>query len=854
MKTASSDRWVAYLVALTAAALLLLLGLGSFGIWQPTEIRVAEMARDMVAHNPVTLDRPPAQIQAVAAGFRFGTSELSGRLPGALLGFLAALSLLGAARAAGDRRLAAYAGIAYAALPLVFMNARTMHGGGVAQSAATLTFSGLVMFVWGRDRRWQLGGAALAALASVLLVRGAGAFVGLVPVLGGVGLAAMLRGGRETLRARLVGAAAVASGAIVAVLAVRASGHELSGYSNLLGASDRSPTPSQWQTFEGYFEHIAHATFPWTGLIPFGLVRLVSPPSVTPAGAADPGLDEAENAAQGDAEAWRESGMRLAAFVFAALALAVQTYHMQLFGMSPFIAAAPLALGLAALLRDFEREQVAWRTIGVAALLLTALMVRDFLQFPKSGYAAMGLPEGGPAFPTGFATKFSEWLELVKAAREAGGERPPLPAEGFVLIEAALFVGFGLLVMFQGSGEVKPFAWDRPLRWLEEVEAEARRDGEEERRVLGRVSGGSALLSNLRYVLAALAVTCIVVGFTVPTAVRTLTTPGRNALKAVAALPIGVVVGLYALLAVWNLYAYLGRPKGPVSSFLGSRVTWVPLAGVLASLVVAQGYLPALSEHMSPRGVWAVIRSLRHGDEPIGRFGGPGEDPATRYYTNATVESLANEGAAVEWLTRPSRSFLVIGSDVFPSLNSAYRNTRHMNIPIADASNSNLFVGVSDLEGRPNRNPLEPFVRSERPNMRHPAREATRWEDTFEYIGYDLDSHGLPYVALGSSFKVTFNFHVLRDPGRHWQLFVHTDGPGPRLNGDHEGVGGRYPTNYWRAGDFVRDELTINVPLTYRPGVYTVYLGFFDGGDRMRLEGGDHDRDNRVVVCRVNVR
>ena len=138
--------------------------------------------------------------------------------------------------------------------------------------------------------------------------------------------------------------------------------------------------------------------------------------------------------------------------------------------------------------------------------------------------------------------------------------------------------------------------------------------------------------------------------------------------------------------------------------------------------------------------------------------------------------------------------------------------------------------------------------------MRHPAREASVFENTYEYIGYDLDSNGLSYVPLGGSFKVTFHFHVVADATRNWQLFVHTDGQGPRINGDHEGVGGRYPTRHWQSGDFISDQITVSVPLTYRPGVYTVFLGFFDGGDRMRLEGGDHDRDNRVVVARVNVR
>ena len=43
---------------------------------------------------------------------------------------------------------------------------------------------------------------------------------------------------------------------------------------------------------------------------------------------------------------------------------------------------------------------------------------------------------------------------------------------------------------------------------------------------------------------------------------------------------------------------------------------------------------------------------------------------------------------------------------------------------------------------------------------------------------------------------------MIADATRNWQLFVHTDGQGPRINGDHEGVGGRYPTRHWQTGDY----------------------------------------------------
>ncbi|MFO0628761.1 MAG: hypothetical protein U0325_24515 [Polyangiales bacterium] len=853
MNRSSSDRMVAYLVALTAAVLVVLFGLDRFGIWQPHEIRVAELARELNATGAVSLDRPPAAIRAVAMGFRLGrATELWGRLPGALLALAALGSLMAAARNLGDRRLSAYAGIAYATLPLVFMNARQMFGGGLAQSAATLALSGLALAVWGRGATWRSAGAVIGALGLALGVPSAGVLLGVIPVLGGVGLALLLRASGEPARNRVLGVAFVAVGGALAARAFMVASQPLTGYSHWVGASNVNSGSTQWQTFELYLETLAHGAFPWTGLLPFALVRLVAPPSQTPAGETDLVLDDEELK---EVDPWREAGIRLSAFVAIALGFAVQTFHMQVYGVSAFIVVAPMALGLAVLLRDAERELIPWRTVGLGATLLTALMLRDFLQFPKSAYAALGLPDGGPAFPSGFAMKLSEWNDNWRQARLAGGERPPLPAEGFHFINTLIFVAFGALVFFQGAGRVGSFRWDAPWTWLVAVETEGAAACADERKELGRASLGSWLLSNLRYLFAVLAVVCVVLGLSLPGAIPGLTTPGRSALHALAALPVIAVAGIFGFVALWNAYAWVGGRENPVNRVLGSRIAWVPLAAVVVALINTQGFMTALSEHMSPRGVWQVVRTLRHGDEPVARYGGAGEDPTSRYYiSGVTPELLQGEESAISFLTGSQRSFLVVASDVFPSLNRAFRRVRHTNLPVVDATNSNLLLAVSSLDGQPSRNPLDPYVMSTRPNMRHPAPEPTRWEDNFEYIGYDLDSRGLPYVPLGGSFKITFNFHVLRESPRNWQIFIHTDGQGPRLNGDHEPVGGKYPVRYWLPGDYIRDQYTISIPATYRAGIYTVYMGFFEGGDRMRLDGGNHDRDNRVVVARINVR
>ncbi len=272
-------------------------------------------------------------MSVVATGFRIGgTTELWGRLPGALLALLALGSLMAAARNLGDRRLAAYTGIAYATLPLVFMNARQMFGGGLAQSATTLGALGPRARPLGPRARAGASPARWSACWASRSAEGAaGVMLGVVPVLGAAGIAVALRFARETRQSRAIGAVAFVLAGGLAIKCLMVASRELTGYSPWVGASNLSQPAGQWQTFEVYLENLAHASFPWTGLVPFGLVRLVSPPSpIRDRGRAL--LDDDELDAL---DPWRESGLRLMAFVAIALGFALQTFHMQIYGMTP---------------------------------------------------------------------------------------------------------------------------------------------------------------------------------------------------------------------------------------------------------------------------------------------------------------------------------------------------------------------------------------------------------------------------------------------------------------------------------------------------------------------------------------
>ena len=69
MKSPSNDRWVSYLVAATAAVLVLLFGLQRFGIWQPSEVHVADLARDLITLSGL---RPGEDIEIQFTGIRPG--------------------------------------------------------------------------------------------------------------------------------------------------------------------------------------------------------------------------------------------------------------------------------------------------------------------------------------------------------------------------------------------------------------------------------------------------------------------------------------------------------------------------------------------------------------------------------------------------------------------------------------------------------------------------------------------------------------------------------------------------------------------------------------------------------------
>lgn len=271
MTESQARRW--YPAALTVLGLLLFFpGLGSFGLWDPYEIRIADAARAVVTVGRWTtapqLGKPPAEILAVAAGFRYlGVGELGGRLPIALLSLLALLATYYAGAALVKRRAALLGAAALATCPGFLLGARQLTSNTPLILGTALALGGLARAAW-------------PAPETSALRRGVDFILGLVGLGLGLGSAGALVGVLPAVAAIAIGVAGAGGAVGVAVVAALASCVLALGiglawrktvYSALLGGVPHAFGNAGVIT--QHLKQIAFSLFPWIALTPMAGVR-----------------------------------------------------------------------------------------------------------------------------------------------------------------------------------------------------------------------------------------------------------------------------------------------------------------------------------------------------------------------------------------------------------------------------------------------------------------------------------------------------------------------------------------------------------------------------------------------------
>lgn len=142
------------------------------------------------------------------------------------------------------------------------------------------------------------------------------------------------------------------------------------------------------------------------------------------------------------------------------------------------------------------------------------------------------------------------------------------------------------------------------------------------------------------------------------------------------------------------------------------------------------------------------------------------------------------------------------------------------------------------------------------PTPAHPLN--FNFDNKVELLGYDIN---LPNNTLrpGQSVTITWYWHCRAQTGDGWHLFTHLDDAnGPRTNQDNVGDARRaYQPERWRAGEYIRDVQTFELPADWDSPTVKIHLGLWKEATRLAVTPADRtdgDRRARAITLDTGVR
>ncbi|MGB5810529.1 MAG: glycosyltransferase family 39 protein [Polyangiales bacterium] len=483
--------------------------------------------------------------------------------------------------------------------------------------------------------------------------------------------------------------------------------------------------------------------------------------------------------------------------LWAIVGYAAWTIYASRYGRPPMLAAAPLSGIVALWLTEVVETPRARWGFAVAITLLFGLLIRDYALYPQS--ALRGLSAEGLMVPT--------------QARTTGAWAAALGASWLAIA----------LVLIAKPEPSRPST----RRILERV------------RDLWREDIGRRVWLSLAAVLAltmlGFGAACFAADLRLPSVVIRV---GR----ALFFLPFAIAGFVVAL---------------PWLSFVASRMgefrlwlTWLGGLGVAA--FVSMSFQPTMSAHLSPKSVYDAYEELADASgQPLASYrtsSGTG-----RYYTATAITEIDKRSELLTFLETGGQRWVLLPEEELALVNREYRNKTGRHLFVANADNARiLLVAAQPVADLPNENTIAAQVRDERPAIPH-AIEAN-FADRISLLGYSLDLPDGATVGAGQRFEITWYWEATGSPPRGYEVFVHVDGYGRRINGDHVPIEGSYPFKYWMEGDVVVDPQTLRVPANFPSGDYPIYVGLFKGETRLEVTTGDHDGSNRVHAGNLRVR
>jgi hypothetical protein len=280
---------------------------------------------------------------------------------------------------------------------------------------------------------------------------------------------------------------------------------------------------------------------------------------------------------------------------------------------------------------------------------------------------------------------------------------------------------------------------------------------------------------------------------------------------------------------------------------------------VVFAFTIAQVLVPRLSTHLSFKPVLESYAKFAQGGEKIGKYRIEGH--GSTFYSKQTMVDLPSQDRVVQFLRDPARVFAMVPTDDLAALDAAFKQA-HVAYYVVDASSSRFLLLTNQLaSGQRDDNPLSKNVWTPPagdPNAKPPwtwrVPLSFTFGDAIELVGADFPQS----VRRPGKIPLDLIFRIKAKVPGSYKIFVHFDGPAaPRVIGDHDPLNKAFGTSYWLPDEYVRDHYDTDVPLMTTPaGIYTVYMGFWPGGEgkRLKVTQGNHDGADRVRLGTIEIK
>jgi hypothetical protein len=289
---------------------------------------------------------------------------------------------------------------------------------------------------------------------------------------------------------------------------------------------------------------------------------------------------------------------------------------------------------------------------------------------------------------------------------------------------------------------------------------------------------------------------------------------------------------------------------------------------VVFSFFLTQYLVPSLSAHFSFKPVLESYSKFAKAGEKIGRYRVEGHGSGF-YGTGAAMVELPTQDKLIEFLRAGGRVFALVSADELAALDNAFK-TAKLDYFVVDASSSRFLLVSNRLgPGERDANALKKDVwmaptppapgtgawqANERPPWTWRVPVSAVFADAIEIVGADYPAT----IRRPGKIPLDLYFRVNARPPAGFKIFVHFDGPAaPRVIGDHDPVNHVFPTAHWLPGEYIRDHYEVDVPLMTTPaGTYTVFMGFWPGGEgkRLKVTKGTNDGVDRVRLGTLEVK